>query len=155
MLVSCPKSERSNISLFGFQTYFIPNRNWNRTEGSCLKSEHVRISDVHCTVHTHSKCLKSKLVLNLNICEIQTQSSIFRHILKKKCETELFGNQRVFECLKSILQQSPEIGRFAGLVFSMFGFQTFRVRKFGSKHSKSPKNKHSVRSKQDKWDKTS
>ena len=33
---------------FGFQTDFIPNRNWNRTDSLCLKSERVRISDVYC-----------------------------------------------------------------------------------------------------------
>ena len=35
-------------NLFGFQTDLEPNRNCNRTYSLCLKSKHVRISDVYC-----------------------------------------------------------------------------------------------------------
>ena len=59
---------RTNV--FGFRRYIQPNKNWNRTEGSCLKSERVRISDVHCILLSPFpgngcvKVMKSCLTIN-------------------------------------------------------------------------------------------
>ena len=38
----------NRTKLFGFQTFYLFEVNWNRTMDACLKSESVRISDVYC-----------------------------------------------------------------------------------------------------------
>ena len=44
---------------FGFRHFLQPNRNWKRTEGTCLKSECVRISDIYCSfVSTMIMCIQ-------------------------------------------------------------------------------------------------
>ena len=81
-------------NLFGFQTVLEPNRNCNRTEGDCLKSKHVRISD-------------SSLLFGSNFCSVSNLSEI---------RTNLFRFQT------QICVSNPN--RFIPNGTNLFGFQT-------------------------------